>query len=104
MRHRSRHIRHAIMHHAVNHVTRIRVRCGPCRLHATSLVDGHIHNDCALFHRSHHAAGHNLWRCSSGNQNTTNHQVGLFCCVSQVVAVRSQCIKPSSEDVFKLAQ
>jgi len=50
---------------------------GPGRLHATALVDGHIHNDRALLHLGHHGAGHDAGSGRAGNEDAADHQVGL---------------------------
>ena len=76
MRHRGRHVRDAVVQHAVDEIDRLGVRGGVRGFEAAALVDGDIHHHRAALHVGDHFAAHQLGRRSARDQHRADYQVG----------------------------
>src|ERR1019366_9263557 len=74
--HGGRHVRYAIVQHAIDEVDGLGVRGGVRGLEAAALVDGNIHHHGAAPHSGDHLAAHQPWRGGAGNQHGAHHQIG----------------------------
>ena len=74
---RAGHVGHAVMHHAVLYIGRLRMRGGPAAFEAAALVDGDVHQDGARPHAADHLAGDQLGGRRAGDQHRADDQVGV---------------------------
>ena len=102
--HRSGHVGDAVVNHAVDNIAGIGVRGGARCLNASTLVDGHIDNDSALFHLGDHGAGNELGRGGSGDEYAADDEIGLPGGAGQVVAVGGKRVEAAGEDIVELAK
>jgi hypothetical protein len=76
-RHRARHVGHAIVDDAVDHIGRMRMGGRLRRLAAAALVDGDVDNDRAGTHRLEHLSSDEFWRGRAGQKHRADDQIGV---------------------------
>ena len=104
VRHRRRHVGHAIVQHAIDEVDRLGVRGGVRGFEAAALIDGDIHHHRAALHVGDHLAPHQPGRRRAGNQHRADHQVGRLQILADGPRVGSQRDHLAVEDVVEFAQ
>ena len=102
--HRTGHVGHAVVHHAVHQVGRVCVRGGMRGLEAAALVDRHVHDDGPLLHAGDHRTRDQFGRRRAGNQHPADHQFGVQHRVLQAVRVRIHGVDAVAEHQVELAQ
>ena len=77
---------------------------GPGGLHATALVNGHIHNHRPFFHGPEHIPGDQFRGIAARDQHRSHQQVGNGHLLFDIMLVGHQGRDPAGKDVFQVGQ
>eukprot|EP01137_Pigoraptor_chileana_P005243 Opistho-2@48068 len=102
--HRPGHVRHAVVHHAVDDEGRLGMGGRMRGLEAAALVDRHIDDDGARLHLRHHGTRHQLGRRGPRDQHAADHQIGPQHRLLHAVHIRVDRADAVAEDQVELAQ